>query len=258
VRTGASQDLLMTTTIDVTPARLAALAFAAGDPLRLANFWAAALRWEMDDSEPVIRLVPTDATTFELRFRPERVEKHAKNRIHLDLTTASLDDQSATVEQLIGLGGKHVDVGQGPDDDHVVLADPEGNELCIIGPGNSFLAGCPRLGSITCDGTRETGAFWSEALGWPLVWDQDGETAIRAPAGVGPYVTWGPPVPPKINRNRLHLEVAPAAGTDRAPQIARLIRLGAKQVADGGASRGDGSDAILTDPDGNELAVLDS
>ena len=72
-----------------------------------------------------------------------------------------------------------------------MLADPEGNELCIIEPGNSFLAGCGRLGSITCDGSREVGSFWSAALGWPLVWDQDGETAVRAPDGTGPFITWG-------------------------------------------------------------------
>ena len=67
-----------------------------------------------------------------------------------------------------------------------MLADPEGNEFCIIEPENNFLAGCGRLGSITCDGTQEVGYFWSAALGWPLVWDQDEETAIRAPDGSGP------------------------------------------------------------------------
>ena len=66
-----------------------------------------------------------------------------------------------------------------------MLADPEGNEFCIIEPDNSFLAGCPRLGAVKCDGAREPGYFWSEALGWPLVWDQDEETAIRAPDGTG-------------------------------------------------------------------------
>ena len=92
-----------------------------------------------------------------------------------------------------------------------MLADPEGNELCVIEPDNSFLAGCGRLGSITCDGTPEVGYFWSAALGWPLVWDQDEETAIRAPDGTGPFITWGPPVAPKLGKNRLHLDIAPPA-----------------------------------------------
>ena len=130
--------------------------------------------------------------------QPVPEPKAGKNRIHLDLTTTSIDDQKETVARLVELGARHIDVGQGPDDAHVVLADPEGNEFCIIEPDNSFLAGCGRLGSITCDGTPEVGYFWSEALGWPLVWDQDEETAIRAPDGTGPFITWGPPLAPKI------------------------------------------------------------
>ena len=78
-----------------------------------------------------------------------------------------------------------------------MLADPEGNEFCVIEPGNSFLADCGFIGALACDGSQEVGYFWSEALGWPLVWDQDQETAIRSPHG-GPKITWGgPPLMPK-------------------------------------------------------------
>src|SRR6185436_7827189 len=129
--------------------------------------------------------------------------------------STSIDDQKQTVERLVELGARHIDIGQGPDADHVVLADPEGNELCVIEPDNSFLAGCGRFGSITCDGTRKVGYFWSEALGWPLVWDRDEETAIRSPLG-GPKVTWGgPPLMPKPAKNRLHLDL----GADADPQM---------------------------------------
>ena len=190
--------------------RLDALCFDANDPLRLARFWAAALRWEVGDEDGgVVELVPTDGTRFPILFLPAPNEKTGKNRHHLDLTTTSLEDQSATVEQLIELGGRHIDIGQSPDDEHVVLADPEGNELCIIEPTNDFLAGCPRLGNINGDGTQAVGYFWSAALGWPLVWDQDEETAIQAPDGTGPKMAWGgPPIPPKHSKNRLHLDIA--------------------------------------------------
>ena len=103
--------------------------------------------------------MPNDGTRFEIRFLPVPEKKAGKNRIHLDLTTTSTDDMTGTVERLIELGARHVDIGQGPDEPHVVLADPEGNELCVIEPDNSFLAGCGRLGSITCDGSREVGYF---------------------------------------------------------------------------------------------------
>ena len=99
-----------------------------------------------------------------------------------------------------------------------MLADPEGNEFCLIEPGNDFLAGCGRLGAINCDGTRTTGYFWSEALGWPLVWDQDDETAIRATDGSGPHITWsGPPLIPKIGRtDSISTSLRPATSISEA------------------------------------------
>lgn len=233
--------------------RLVALCFDANDPPRLARFWAEALRWEVDEEAPgAVGLVPTDGTGFRVRFLPAPGKKAGKNRVHLDLTTASVDDQAGTVGRLVELGARRVDVGQRPDEPHVVLADPEGNEFCVVEPGNSFLAGCGRLGSITCDGSPEAGRFWSEALGWPLVWDQDEETAIRAPDGTGPFVTWGPPVPPKVAKNRLHLDIAPDHG-DRRAEVDRLISLGATRVDVG---RGDADRVAMADPDGNEFCVL--
>ena len=44
--------------------------------------------------------------------------------------------------------------------------------------------------AVACDGSREAGEFWHEALGWPLVWDHGEETAIRSPHG-GPKISWG-------------------------------------------------------------------
>lgn len=240
--------------------RLVALGFDAVDPVALARWWAAALGWEVgDETGASVALVPTDATRFTVVFRPTTAAKGAaQNRIHLDLTTTSLDDQNESVERLIHLGGRHIDIGQRDDEEHVVLADPEGNELCIIEPTNNFLAGCGRFGSITCDGTREVGYFWSAALGWPLVWDQDEETAIRDAAGDGPLITWGgPPVAPKHGRNRLHLELAPPEHREVRAEIDRLVALGAVRLGEiDGEGGGDWVDMI--DPDGNEFRILTS
>jgi Glyoxalase-like domain len=135
-----------------------------------------------------------------------------------------------------------------------VLADPEGNEFCILAPNNSFLAGCGRLGAINCDGTRKTGYFWSETLGWPLVWDQDEETAIRAPDGTGPLITWsGPPLMDKPGKNRLHLDIAPPAGGDQHAEVERLISLGATQAHIG---QGNVKWVVMADPDDNEFCML--
>ncbi|HEY0520435.1 MAG TPA: VOC family protein, partial [Ilumatobacteraceae bacterium] len=126
----------------------------ANDPLRLAQFWAEALRWRVESkgADEVV-LVPTDGTSFDILFEPVPEKKEGANRLHLDLTTTSIEDQQETVARLIEVDARHIDIGQRPEEGHVVLADPEGNEFCIIAPGNSFLAGCERLGSITCDGT---------------------------------------------------------------------------------------------------------
>jgi catechol 2,3-dioxygenase-like lactoylglutathione lyase family enzyme/predicted enzyme related to lactoylglutathione lyase len=235
--------------------RLVALCFDANDPLGLARFWAEALRWEIDDeTHEEIGLVPTDDTRFRIQFLPVQEQKVGQNRIHLDLTTRSIDDQQESVARLVELGGRHIDIGQRPDEGHVVLADPEGNELCIIEPNNSFLAGCGRLGAINCDGTRKVGYFWSGVLGWPLVWDQDEETAIRAPDGNGPLITWsGPPLIPKIGKNRLHLDIAPPDGGGQQAEVDRLVALGATRIDIG---QGDVSWVVMADPDDNEFRVL--
>jgi hypothetical protein len=134
-------------------------------------------------------------------------------------------------------------VGQKGDEGHVVLADPEGNEFCVIEPGNNFLADCGLIGALSCDGSQREGYFWSEALGWPLVWDENEETAIRSPHG-GPKITWGgPPNDPRPPQDRVHLELT---ADDRAAETDRLIGLGARRV--------DGEK--LADPDGNEFRLL--
>lgn len=236
--------------------RLVALVFDALHPDRLAQFWAHALGWEAravgDDD---VQLVPTDETSFPIRFRRVAHEKAGQNRIHFDLTTADADDQARTVTELLSRGGRHVDIGQDPADTHVVLADPEKNELCVLGPGNRFLAGCPRLGAVNCDGTHALGVFWSRATGWPLVWDEGEETAIQAPDGTGPKITWsGPPMMPRVGAERLHFHVAPAAGATVPAAIDLMLGLGATRLE---TVRGCTGAVALADVDGNPFCVVD-
>ena len=195
------------------------------------------------------------APSFRLVFLPGAESKVGQNRMHLDLTTTSHDDQDESVSTLLELGGQHLDIGQSPDDAHVVLADPEGNELCVIEPENSFLSTCGRLGAVNCDGSREVGCFWSTALGWPLVWDQDEETAIRSPDGTGPFITWGGgPDIPKVGKNRLHLDIVPVDG-DQQAEVDRLVSLGATRVDIG---QGSVDWVVMSDPDDNEFCLLSS
>ncbi len=236
------------------PVDLLALCVAAHDPGRLARFWAGVLGWGAPaDSSGDVELVPGDDTGFRLRFLATEEPKTGRNQAHFDLTSTSLEDQRRTVARALDLGARHVDVGQGPEDAHVVLGDPEGNEFCVIEPGNRFLAECGFVGALACDGSQAVGYFWSEALGWPLVWDQDQETAIRSPHG-GPKITWGGEPPrPRSGRNRLHLDLAPPPGGDQEAEVQRLVALGATRL---GAGHGEAGAVGMADPDGNEFCVV--
>jgi hypothetical protein len=108
------------------------------DPEALAQFWASVLSYEVtyrspeeqtEDREVVISQ-PGDPDS-DLLFLQVPDEKVVKNRYHLDLRP---EDRDAEVERVLGLGATRVDIGQGPDVTWVVLADPEGNEFCVLRP----------------------------------------------------------------------------------------------------------------------------
>ena len=234
---------------------LVALSVDALDPERLADFWTGVLGWSRasGDVADEVLLLPDDDTGFGLRLRLGARPKVGQNPMHLDLTSTSLADQQQTVARSLELGGRHIDVGQRPEEGQVVLADPEGNEFCVIEPGNRFLADCGFVGAVSCDGSRAVGHFWSEALGWPLVWDQDEETAVRSPHG-GPKISWGgPPLMPTTGHDRVHFDLAPPPGGDPQVEVARLVALGASQI---GPGPGEHSRVVLTDPDGHQFWVL--
>ena len=231
--------------------RLHTLCIDANDPPRLGRFWAGLLGWEIAEDRLV--LLPNDDTGFRIRFQPTAEPKVGPNQFHFDLTSQSAEVQQETVARVLSLGGRHHDVGQLPEEEHVVMADPEGNEFCVIEPGNNFLADCGFIGALPADGAPEVGYFWSEALGWPLVWDQEQETAIRSPDG-GPKLTWGgPPARPKTRKNRMHFEVTPPVDGDQQAEVDRLVSLGATPIDIG---QGDVEWVVMADPGGNEFCVL--
>src|SRR3954463_9195052 len=226
--------------------RLEAVSFEVADPAAVASFWAELLG---RDVVPEARgaLVPGDETQVGLRFATADTEHLGPRRLHLHLTSTSSEQQQRTVETALRLGARQIDVG--PDARHVVLADPGGNELCVIEPGNKYLAGTGYLGEVTCDGSRQVGLFWRDALGWPLVWDEGEQTAVQSPLG-GTKISWdawgGPPVEPSTGRNRQRFDLVTADPTGEA---GRLVSLGATRLSDV-------TDGIeLADPDRNEFRL---
>ena len=233
--------------------QLYAICFNTAQPSGLARFWSRLLGWELADGpDDDVEILPPDTSGFRIRFLPSQEPKVGQNRAHFDLTSTSPEDQQRTVARALEFGGKHIDVGQLPEEGHVVLADPDGNEFCVIEAGNKFLADTAFIGALACDGTQEVGYFWSEALRWPLVWDHDQETAIQSPDG-GTKITWGgPPVAPKTGPNRLHFELTLPADADGEAEVDRLIALGATRSDIG---EDDGVRILMLDPDGNEFSV---
>jgi len=229
--------------------RFEAVTFEVGDADAVAAFGAGLLDRQML-AEPGGVLVPGDEVQVGLRFVASDGKQVGRPRLHVHLTSSSREDQQRTVETALRLGGRHLDVGQGPDDPHVVLADPGGNELCVIEPGNNYLAGTGYLGEVTCDGTRAVGLFWRDALGWPLVWDENEQTAVQSPLG-GTKISWdswgGPPVEPRTGGNRQRFDLVTADPTGEAE---RLVSLGATRLSD----LPDGIE--LADPDRNEFRLL--
>ena len=106
------------------------------DPRGLAEFWAAATGWTIQRTEDSYATLAAPGGVPGPRLELIRVEepKLVKNRWHLDVAPRAADDQAAEVARLKGLGATDADVGQGPDHTWVVLADPEGNEFCVLSP----------------------------------------------------------------------------------------------------------------------------
>jgi predicted enzyme related to lactoylglutathione lyase len=119
------------------PTRLVWVVVDAADPTALARWWAEALGWAITAEEPdevAVEPPEPDGLGVPLVFVAVADPKVGKNRVHLDLRSATVDDQAAQVARLTGLGAYPADIGQG-DVPWVVLADPEGNELCVLSPG---------------------------------------------------------------------------------------------------------------------------
>jgi predicted enzyme related to lactoylglutathione lyase len=101
------------------------------DPAALARWWLQALGWVLvdeDEDEGEYEIRPTPDALPGLLFVPAPEVKTIKNRLHLDFRP---DDRDAEVERLLALGATRVDIGQG-EQTWVVLADPEGNEFCVL------------------------------------------------------------------------------------------------------------------------------
>lgn len=121
------------------PLRLHHIVIDTHDLPGLARFWTQALGWRVLSERDQEIVIGTDENApVGICFMPVSDEKTVKNRVHLDLTTSAAD-RDAEIGRLLALGAQRVDIGQTGQESWTVLADPEGNEFCVIRPKETLI-----------------------------------------------------------------------------------------------------------------------
>jgi predicted enzyme related to lactoylglutathione lyase len=246
------------------PAHLVQIVVAAADPARLARFWSVALGWPIAVAEAgeVVVEPPGDGSAqrgqLPLVFVPGPEVKTTKNRVHLDLASVSVEHQAVLVARLEDLGARRLDIGQGAVS-WVVMADPEGNEFCVVShlgsvgkdPASAF-AGIGPVAAVVFDCADPEGIapFWAAVTGWAALGRDDQGVWLRDVTAGGPYLDLHRVSEPKQVTLRVQLALA---ADDHAAEVERVRAIGAREAD---AGRADVHGLVLTDPEGNELSVL--
>ena len=105
-----------------------------------ARFWAGVLDWRvLSEREREVVIGPDESAAVGICFMPAGEDKVVKNRLHLDLNP-SAEERESEIERILALGARRVDIGQTGAESWTVLADPEGNEFCVLRPKRTLIA----------------------------------------------------------------------------------------------------------------------
>ncbi len=232
------------------------LVFDAVDPQLLGRFWEAVVGGEKLTDEPAgyeTRLTIEGGPVLDLCFQRVPEPPSDEPRIHLDLSGGNR--QADEVERLLGLGARHLDIGQ-----HgvpwVVLADPEGNPCCVMEERAAYADTGP-IAALPLDSAdpQRDAEFWSWLTGWVEV-SGPGPHSLRHSSLRGPLLELcAEPGPKGPFKNRLHLDVRLEAGEDPDEVAASIAQRGGREL--------DPQWGVLpwrsyADPSGNEFCVLPS
>lgn len=224
------------------------------EPQRLGRFWESVIGGERLTDVPEgfeTRLAVDGGPVLDLCF--QRVPEPASEppRLHVDLTGGP--GQPAVVDRLLTLGARHLDIGQG-DVLWVVLADPEGNALCVMEDRAAYADSGPiaALPLASADPDRDAD-FWSWLTGWTYA-DGVAPRSLRHHSMRGPLLELCAERAPKgPGKNRLHLDMRLEAGDDPDQVSAAIIDRGGRELH---PQWGALPWRVYADPSGNEFCVL--
>ncbi|WP_152189589.1 VOC family protein [Georgenia satyanarayanai] len=224
------------------------------DPALVGRFWEAGLGGERLSDGPdgfETRLPIPGGPAIDLCVQPVPQPPAEPLRLHLDLLGG--DRQRELVDRFLGLGARHLDIGQG-EVPWVVLADPEGNPFCVMEHREVYSDTGPiaALPLDSADPARDV-EFWAWLTGWvpaPGV----SPHSLRHPSRRGPLLELCPePAPKGAGKNRVHLDVRLGPEDDADAVAAGIAARGGRELDPGW---GDLPWRVYTDPSGNELCVL--
>ena len=224
------------------------------DPQRLGRFWEAVLGGERLTDEPdgfETRLSIEGGPVLDLCFPRVPEPPFARPRLHLDLVGGTR--QTQVVERLLGLGARHLDIGQ-RDAPWVVLADPEGNPCCVI-EERAVYADTGPLAALPLDSAEpdRDAQFWSWLTGWSAV-EGLAPRSLRHPSLRGPFLELRAEAAPKgTDKNRVHLDIRLDAGDDPDDVAAGIAARGGRELHPGWGVL---PWRLYADPSGNEFCVL--
>lgn len=170
------------------------------------------------------------------------------NRVRLDLATTSATHRAELDARLRVLGA------QPPRADQDTFADPEHNEFRVLEPRETHRDTGPIAAVVVdCADPSAMARFWGQAMDWPLHEVTADHAVLRSATGVGPYLEFVRTSEAKTVPDRVHLDLLPYPGDDKAAEVDRLRALGATDLDVG---QGDVSWTSLSDPEGHEFCVL--
>ncbi|QLY32997.1 VOC family protein [Nocardia huaxiensis] len=246
--------------------RLACVVFDSVEPRTVAGFWAELLGWEVTVDRPGqvdVAAPDPDGLDVALTFLPARhaaagsagTGGAAKNRMHLDLSSRSLDHQRVQVDRALSLGARRLDIGQNGVP-WTVLADPEGNEFCVLEPREHYVdTGAVAAIVVDTQDPLRLARFWSAASGWPVTHDSARYAGIRSATGQGPWLEFLRTPEAMGERSRLHLDLIAFPSDDPAEEAARLQAAGASPI-NLAPPPAHAPVVVLADPETNEFCLL--